>query len=61
MGYCPRGWRDDDHPTIFVEDLRDMPDGEQTVLPDGELWMEHSVMIRGVKVFCLVARKDGDA
>jgi hypothetical protein len=61
LGYSPKGKHHDDLPTIFVEDLRDMPEGEQAVRPDGEMWMEHSVMVRGVKIFCLVARKDGDA
>jgi len=51
----------DDLPTIFVEDLRDLPDGERTIRPSDELWMEHSVMCRCVKIYCYVARKDGDA
>jgi hypothetical protein len=61
MGYSPRGFNHDDLPTIFVDDLRDLPDGERTVQAADEMWMEHSVMCRGVKVFCYVARKDGDA
>jgi hypothetical protein len=60
LGYNPKGKHHQDLPTIMVEDTRDLPDGERTVEPDGEMWMEHSVMVRGVKIFCLVARKDGD-
>jgi len=61
MGYSPCRADHDDLPTIFVDDLNDLPDGEQKVQVADEMWMEHSVMLRGVKIYCYVARKDGDA
>jgi hypothetical protein len=62
LGYHIHNRYDELPPSILVEDLEDLPDGERLPLVNDGLgkYYEHAVMVRGVKVYCF-ARKDGDA
>jgi len=57
LGYSPSRSDHDGLPTIFVEGLADLPPGEQSVRHD-RVWTEHSVMCRGVKVYCYEPRRE---
>ena len=48
----------DEGPTIFVDEMDDLPDGERLPLVSYGLgrYYEHAVMVRGVKVYCFAPK-----